>query len=403
MSVYTTEVRFICENAVGYTESKGYQSVNDILNAAAPKIFDFDFPMWDENYRKALEIKILRHFYTREIGMETVGLWKLKLEDRLNMIMPYYNELYKTTVLEFNPLYDVDVMTVYEGSGNKDENGQKKLQGSTDSTTNVDKSVQDNTTDTTTGSERETDNKTANQTNQETKTENDYKQGNEQNYAKADSEYNDYSSSDTDTTTNQMSQNTNTRDTTTTRTPNLTQWDAYSDTPQGALTNVENNTYLTNARKIENTGNEKTVTTESEDLSGMVDTTGKTGVVNTATGTVDNLETNESNSIETGTKEIIGNQNVNGTEDVTKNKTLTNERTIGNDRTETNATTGNTTINNTETNSNIIKSTDEYIKHVSGKQGTKTYMQMIQELRANILNIDRMIINDLESLFMLVY
>ena len=109
MSKYTTEVRYICESAVGLQESVGYKNVKDILIQAAPKVFDFDFPIFDEAYRLALEIKILRHYYTREICAETVGLWKLWLEDKLNMIMPYYNQLYKSALLEFNPFYDVDI------------------------------------------------------------------------------------------------------------------------------------------------------------------------------------------------------------------------------------------------------------------------------------------------------
>ena len=78
MSKYTTEVRFICETESGLTESVGYKDIDTVLDNSVDKIFDFDFPIFDENYRGVLERKILLHFYTREIGFETVGLWKLK-------------------------------------------------------------------------------------------------------------------------------------------------------------------------------------------------------------------------------------------------------------------------------------------------------------------------------------
>ena len=55
------------------------------------------------------------HYYTREIGFETVGLWKLKLQTKLNEIMPYYNKLYETELLKYNPLYDVDMTTTNVG------------------------------------------------------------------------------------------------------------------------------------------------------------------------------------------------------------------------------------------------------------------------------------------------
>ena len=87
MSKYTTEVRYICETAAGYNSSQDRPKVAQILAEAAPKIFDFDFPIFDEDYRLPLEIKILRHYYTREICAETVGLWKLWLEDKMNLIL----------------------------------------------------------------------------------------------------------------------------------------------------------------------------------------------------------------------------------------------------------------------------------------------------------------------------
>ena len=105
MSKYTTEVRFICEVNSGLNESVGYSKIEDVITGAMPKIFDFDFPIFDESYRSVLERKILKHFYTREICEETVGLWKLRLNTRLNEIMPYYNKLYKSELLNFNPLY----------------------------------------------------------------------------------------------------------------------------------------------------------------------------------------------------------------------------------------------------------------------------------------------------------
>lgn len=123
MSRYTTEVRFICETAAGLNKSKGGDDIESILTAAAPNVFNFDFPMYDENYRLPLERKILRHYYTREICAETVGLWKLWLNDKLNMIMPYYNQLYASADLEFNPFHDVDVTTEHTKENEGTSNG----------------------------------------------------------------------------------------------------------------------------------------------------------------------------------------------------------------------------------------------------------------------------------------
>lgn len=60
--------------------------------------FDFkltEYPIFDENYRTTLNHNILYHFYENEIGFETPALFRLYLNQKLNEIMPYYNELYK--------------------------------------------------------------------------------------------------------------------------------------------------------------------------------------------------------------------------------------------------------------------------------------------------------------------
>lgn len=124
MSKYTTELRYICEYEAGLDESKGYNSVDEIVTEAAPKIFSFDFPIFNEAYRLPLEKKILKHFYTREISEETYGLWKLRLEDKMNLIMPYFNKLYDSDDLPFDPFKDTDMTRVLTGT---DGNTQWRL------------------------------------------------------------------------------------------------------------------------------------------------------------------------------------------------------------------------------------------------------------------------------------
>ena len=192
MSKYTTELRFICETSAGLTDSEGYTSTKEIIEKSRKKIFDFDYPIFDENYRSVLETKIIKHYYTREIGAETVGLWKFWLNERMNRIMPYYNQLYKSELLDFNPLYDTDITT----DSNRKE---KHEENTTDSNVRTDNLASSNT--------RTDDLKTSN-------------------------EHEDH---DTDSGTNDSLQ-------------------AYSDTPQNGLTGVTNLNYLTNATK--NTGSD---------------------------------------------------------------------------------------------------------------------------------------------------
>lgn len=287
MSKYTTEVRFICENAAGYNESQGFNNIEAILTKSAPKIFNFDFPLFDETYRLPLEKKILRHFYVREIGFETVGLWKYWLNVKLNEIMPYYNKLYESALLEFNPLYDVNLTKDHHTEGNltgKDESDFTRVddlrQTTTDEGTISDEgSINDDGTITDDGR--------------------------------------------------------GTRD--------ATRTNKYSDTPQGGLTGVLNDNYLTRAE----------VNIDDEDTTDY-------------------------------------NQRTLDTERSTENtRTLDTERNTYNKGTQKNAGTTDKTVDTTE----------DYIEHVVGKTPGASYAKLLTEYRDTILNIDLMILNDLEPLF----
>lgn len=111
MSKYTTQVRFICEQVSGYSESQGGKNVDQVLENSWNKIFDNSWSIFDEEYRKVLCKKILKHYYTREICAESAGLWIMWLNRRMCEIMPYYNQLYESEKLKFDPLTDTDVTT----------------------------------------------------------------------------------------------------------------------------------------------------------------------------------------------------------------------------------------------------------------------------------------------------
>lgn len=110
MSKYTTELRFICEMKSGFSlEDIPDKSPEEIIAAARPAIFDFDYPIYRADLKEPLELKILRHYYTREIGQETFGLWQWRLQSKLNEIMPRYNKLYEA---EFNLLAESGINNI---------------------------------------------------------------------------------------------------------------------------------------------------------------------------------------------------------------------------------------------------------------------------------------------------
>ena len=92
--------------------------------------FDFQmtqYPIFDENYRETLNHNILYHYYENEIGFETAPLFRLYLNQKLNEIMPYYNELYKAQrkIIDENLLLNnVNITEKLQGSNTTQSSSQ---------------------------------------------------------------------------------------------------------------------------------------------------------------------------------------------------------------------------------------------------------------------------------------
>ena len=304
MSKYTTEVRYICEQKAGLKESVGFNNINSVLEKSWDKIFTTNWEIFDESYRKILCEKILRSYYTREICAETVGLWQLWLDSTLCEIMPMYNQLYKTTIYEFNPLYNTDMTTTFT------------------------KTVTGNDSKTTTGNNNKWNDVSTSSKN--TKTDD---------YLVKDSSKTDSTSKGN---TNSESSNNDTFDET----------NKFNDTPQGGVNGIESGNYLTDIRMISRTG----TTTNSSDENSTSSLNGTYTNENLNKGTTVNDGTARSNTTETGT---------------------TNASETGTSET-----------------------TETWTEKVMGKNNSENYGQLLVEFRKSIINIDKMIIDELKPLFM---
>lgn len=155
MSKYTTELRWIIESA---TADQTNLTISQRITAAAPKIFNFNYPIWNESYKTTLETKILKHYFNKEIGMETVGLWKLYLEERMNLIMPYYNQLYETATKNYDYMSDVNSSETYTANKTNKETADFTLTGNlTGSTTDIGKDRINSSSKTTDNGSRDSD------------------------------------------------------------------------------------------------------------------------------------------------------------------------------------------------------------------------------------------------------
>ena len=279
MASYTMRLQTMIEQPTQYQNDLTFKKK---LAAGVEAFFkDIEYPIFNESYKKTFEENFVRHFYMREIGFETEFLFKFHLESWLKLNMPYYNKLFESELLEFEPFTNVDMY--------------------------VDETV------------------------------------------------------DTDS---------------------------------------EDNSKVNTKEKRSNTFNNDTNTTGTTGTTGTSTNTGNTFNRNLHTDTPDNrlaITTNDGDGVIEYASSIDESKgkssDKNDYESDTTNTSNTKQTGLSNDD-----------ILNDMTGNNTNETTRVLANHRYGKEGTQTYMSMLQELRATYLNIEKQIFNEMnKELFMLVY
>ena len=86
------------------------KNINELIDEARGHIFDFDYDFYDENEKIKFEKLFLKKFIMRRIAFETLTMFKLQLEVKLNEIMLKYNKMiegFKT----WNIMNDGEIIT----------------------------------------------------------------------------------------------------------------------------------------------------------------------------------------------------------------------------------------------------------------------------------------------------
>ena len=95
------------------------------------------YPIFDEGYRTPLNNKIIDHYMFYEIGQETTSMFKFFINRKMNEIMPYYNQLYESTRIKFDPLLTTDLRTLGDVGGSSTSNNQNHITGGVNAQTNT--------------------------------------------------------------------------------------------------------------------------------------------------------------------------------------------------------------------------------------------------------------------------
>ena len=95
--------------------------------------FDYDFYSDNPKDKEAFEKLFIQWYYFREIGFETPERFKLKLQAKLNLIMPYYHQLAMT---EWDKVKTVEQMMTSKNLKETTEHKQS-IEGSNESESNA--------------------------------------------------------------------------------------------------------------------------------------------------------------------------------------------------------------------------------------------------------------------------
>lgn len=480
MAKYTLNLSEVCEQVSGlkFNELEGlsFDRIDDIANASIPKLFSDRYSLLDDgDDRIDLERMILEHYWEYEICTYTPSDFILRLNRKLNEIAPLYNQRYESTKLEY-PIFD-DIKYKEQGTDasvntgdstsssntkhsdqdihtqthtgdvvqRMDEDGSTSVAGAT-------KNTQGHTGTIGTQSQESGTTKTVDVLDGEQKHSGTLGvQSQEGGTTKIVTDRTEEDKGHTTTT----AQKSVTNDGTESSENKKTDWDYRNDTPQGSISGVADQDYLTSYTKhtsehdenpFNYTGNISgtffdgdTYTLTSDDSRiqradtlnvkmglGMNDqkqkTSGKTDIDDTSTtthGKTDTQTTTYGDKVETDNTDTQTTTHGKGdTSTTTYGDTVANDGTSSQmtsfGKGQTDKTVYGDTINQVTAYGQNIKTDNEafnkqnhqgnYAKEVEGKYNSgKSYMQMLAEYRLVMINIYQEIIDELRELFFIIY
>lgn len=149
MATYTTPLKTLIEQPSQYRDDLTFKQRLELGRAVLFKDMEYEF--FNDLYRRDFEMKFIRFFYNKEIGFETEGQFKFQLETWLQINMPYFNELFESQLIKYDPLKNIDMRNVQDTKGEtsedrKTDNTEGRTGSSTSETTAKD--TTETTTDT---------------------------------------------------------------------------------------------------------------------------------------------------------------------------------------------------------------------------------------------------------------
>lgn len=428
MARYTLNLSEICEQVSGlkFNDLTGmaFDRIDTIADAAIPNLFSSRYTLLDNgDDLNDLQRMILEHYWEYEVCAYTPADFILRLNRKLNEIAPLYNQRYESTKLEFPVFEDIDYA--------EDGTDAHENHGTTEGTSNTKHSDKDILTSAHTGT-IDVDSQEGGTTKTDTTLDGEQKhsgtvgvQNNEGGTTKVVTDHSEVDKGH-DVTTAQRHQDNTDNESMETR---KTDWDYKNDTPQGSISGITEQDYLSSYSK-HTSENEAEHIGLSSSMSGSYFDGGTYSMSASDAGmpAADKYDSTKNYGINDQKTHSSGTTEVDDTATTTHGKT-NQQTTTYNDKVETDnetnqtvthgksndqtTTYGDTTTNTTTYGHNIKTDNEgkndlthegEYHKEAKGKYNSgKSYAQMLMEYREAMINIYDEIIKELRELFFIIY
>ena len=121
MSKYTVEIRHICDLLSRQEVESWFKDyeLSDYLTSDEIDVIN-ERGTWTKD---KLAKKIVDFYFTREIGDETIGLFKLHAKTKMNLIMESKLPLIYSAAIKYDPLVNVDFTETINRNANDSSNG----------------------------------------------------------------------------------------------------------------------------------------------------------------------------------------------------------------------------------------------------------------------------------------
>lgn len=130
MASYTMTLRECIQTLLSFRGVKyDHLPTKDFIELGRKELFDFDYPIFNEEYKSVFETNFIRKFYMREIGFEVEELFQFQLETWLQINMPYFNKMFESELLEYDPLTNSKMEMTYEKNHDKNQNDNSSSVG----------------------------------------------------------------------------------------------------------------------------------------------------------------------------------------------------------------------------------------------------------------------------------